>query len=107
MAAAGDDRGGVRRRLARAQQLHDAGRLAEAHDLVVGVVADVDDAPPDSVSRRYRSKAHGLLGMVLYRLKDLAGAEEHTLLALEAGREEGDEAAMVIYPANLDVLRRD
>jgi hypothetical protein len=70
------------------------------------VIAVVDAAPRDAPERGYRSKAHGLLGMILYRMHDPTWAEEETTLALEAGKEAGDEAAVVIYTANLDVLRR-
>jgi hypothetical protein len=102
----GDGQGAFRRRLARAQELHDAGRLIEARTLCLEVIAVVDAAPHDAPERGYRSKAHGLLGMILYRMHDPASAEEETRLALEAGKEAGDEAAVVIYTANLDVLRR-
>jgi hypothetical protein len=102
----GDGQGGLRRRLARAQKLHDAGRLIEAQTLCLDVMAVVDAAPPDAPERGYRSKAHGLLGMILYRMHDLTRAKEETRLALEAGKEAGDEAAVVIYTANLEVLSR-
>lgn len=52
------------------------------------------------------ASAHGLLGMILYRMHEPTWAEEETRLALEAGKEAGDEAAVVVYTANLDVLRR-
>ena len=102
----GAGQGAFGRRLARAQKLHDAGRLIEARTLSLDVIAVLDDAPRDAPERGYRSKAHGLLGMILYRMHDPAWAEEETRLALEAGKEAGDEAAVVIYTANLEVLRR-
>ncbi len=96
-AAAGDDGlSAVRARLARAQQLHDGGRLDEARDLIIAVLGEVDD--------RYRAKAHGLLGMIQYRLGDRAAAREHTRRALDAGRCVGDQAAIAIYTANLQVI---
>ncbi len=102
----GAGQGAFRRRLARAQKLHDAGRLIEARTLLLDVIAVVDAAPRDAPERGYRSKAHGLLGMIFYRMHDPTWAEDETRLALEAGKEAGDEAAVVIYTANLDVLRR-
>src|SRR6266567_1247806 len=102
----GAGQGAFRRRLARAQKLHDAGRLIEARTLLLDVIAVVDAAPRDAPERGYRSKAHGLLGKIFYRMHDPTWAEDETRLALEAGKEAGDEAAVVIYTANLDVLRR-
>jgi tetratricopeptide (TPR) repeat protein len=103
-AAATDGGSTVRQRLARAQQLHDAGRLDEAR--VLGEEITVALSTGADAEARYLAKAHGLLGMVLYRLGDLAGAEVHTRAALDAGREHGDEAAVVIYGANLEVIGR-
>jgi hypothetical protein len=103
----GDGQGAFRRRLVRAQELHDVGRLIEARTLCLDVIAGVDAVPRDAPERGYRSKAHGLLGMIVYRMHDPTWAEEETRLALEAGQEAGDEAAVVIYTANLDVLRRN
>ena len=66
----GHGQGAFRRRLACAQELHDAGRLIEARTLLLDVIAVVDAAPRDAPERGYRSKAHGLLGMILYRMHD-------------------------------------
>ena len=43
--------------------------------------------------------------MILYRMHDLSEAETETQRALEAGREANDDVAVVIYTANLEVLR--
>ena len=94
----------VRERLSRAQMLHDRGRLLEARDRAAEVVDELLRADADA--RRYLAKACGLLGMILYRLDDLPGARDHTAAAIAAGREAGDDVAVVIYTANLDVIDR-
>jgi tetratricopeptide (TPR) repeat protein len=94
----------VRRHLVAAQRLHDAGRLAEALEQVRAAVAALDD--DDGPDNAYRAKAHGLLGMILFRLGDLTAALDHTRKALTAGQESGDPAAVEIYGANLAVIER-
>jgi tetratricopeptide (TPR) repeat protein len=92
----------VRRSLARAQTLHDAGRLGEALTLVQSVVANLT---PES--EFYHAKAFGLLGMVAYRLGDPVLAEDATRRAIDAGRANTDHNAVKIYEANLAVIARD
>lgn len=103
-AAEQDERSPAREHLVAAQRLHDAGRLAEAHEQSGAALAAVDAAAgPDHA---YRAKAHGLMGMILFRQGDLAGALEHTRRAVEAGQESGDPAAVEIYGANVIVIER-
>ena len=97
----GDESSLVRRNLARAQELHDAGRLGEALALVQSVEANLT---PES--DYYHAKAFGLLGMVAYRLGDLTLAEDATRRAIEAGRATSDHNAVSIYETNLDVIAR-
>src|SRR4051794_560940 len=100
-AEADPDTSEIRQRLARGQVLHDTARLEEARGVVQAVLESLPKEPST-----YHPKAFGLMGMVAYRLGDLETAASTTQAAIDTGRLVGDETAIVIYGANLEVIHR-
>jgi hypothetical protein len=89
-----------RTRIAHAQDLSDAARYRASNELLGTVLDELEEG--DSL----HAKACGLLGLNLYRLRDLPGSRRWTERALEACRRLDDEFGVTIYSNNLEVIDR-
>ncbi|AMY10828.1 hypothetical protein LuPra_04071 [Luteitalea pratensis] len=94
-----------RKEIALAQDLSDEARYDESNDVLEAVLREMEALPAGSQAS-FRGKLYGLLGLNSFRLRRMADAARYTELALKHCTDDGDQAGVRIYRANIAVIAR-
>lgn len=95
----------LRKEIGRAQDLSDDARYDESNDVLEAVLREMNALPAGS-QESFRGKLYGLLGLNLFCLGRMTDAARYTELALKHCTDNGDEAGVRIYRANIAVIAR-